>query len=68
MIFAYTNPFFWLNRVISVVDFEADVLGGNWVTVGFDFSLVRLVTYIGGTEKRIRGKWSKNGIAHGLLM
>ena len=25
-----------LNRVASVVDFEADVPGGNWVTVGFD--------------------------------
>ena len=25
-----------LNRVTSVVDFEADVLDGNWVTMGFD--------------------------------
>ena len=41
-----------LNRVASVVDFEADVSGGNWVTMGFDSPLVRLVTYIGGTEKR----------------
>ena len=41
-----------LNRVASVVDFEADVPGGNWVTVGFDSPLVRLVTCIGDTEKR----------------
>ena len=41
-----------LNRVVSVVDFEADVPGGNWVTVGFDSPLVRPVTCIGGTEKR----------------
>ena len=41
-----------LHRVASVVDFEADVPGGNWVTVGFDSPLVRLVTCIGGTEKR----------------
>ena len=30
-----------LNRVASVVDFEADVPGGNWVTVGFDSPPVR---------------------------
>ena len=33
-----------LNRVASVVDFEADVPGGNWVTVGFDSPLVRSPT------------------------
>ena len=44
-----------LNRVASVVDFEADVPGGNWVTVGFDSPLVRPVTCIGGTEKRALG-------------
>jgi len=27
--------------VVYVVDFEADVPGGNWVTVGFDSPLVR---------------------------
>ena len=27
--------------VASVVDFEADVPGGNWVTVGFDSPLFR---------------------------
>ena len=29
-----------LIRVATVVDFEADVPGGNWVTVGFDSPLV----------------------------
>ena len=38
-----------------MVDFEADVPGGNWVTVGFDSPLVRPVTCIGGTEKRAFG-------------
>ena len=37
-----------LNRVASVVDFEADVPGGNWVTVGFDSPLVRPPTCIWG--------------------
>ena len=44
-----------LNRVATVVDFEADVPGGNWVTVGFDSPVVRPVTCIGGTEKRALG-------------
>ena len=30
-----------LIRVAMVVDFEADVAGGNWVTVRFDSPLVR---------------------------
>ena len=38
-----------------MVDFEADVPGGNWVTVGFDSPRVRPVTCIGGTEKRALG-------------
>ena len=39
-----------LNRVATVVDFEADVPGGNWVTVGFDSPLVRPVTCIGARK------------------
>ena len=35
-----------LIRVATVVDFEADVPGGNWVTVGFDSPLVRPPTCI----------------------
>ena len=35
-----------LIRVAMVVDFEADVPGGNWVTVGFDSPLVRPPTCI----------------------
>ena len=37
-----------LIRVATVVDFEADVPGGNWVTVGFDSPLVRPLTCIWG--------------------
>ena len=37
-----------LIRVATVVDFEADVPGGNWVTVGFDSPLVRPPTCIWG--------------------
>ena len=50
-----------LNRVATVVDFEADVPGGNWVTVGFDSPLVRPVTCIGGTEKRALGATGMEG-------
>jgi hypothetical protein len=50
-----------LNRVTSVVDFEADILGGNWVTAGFDSPLVRPVTYIGGTEKCALGTTGMEG-------
>ena len=35
-----------LIRVATVVDFEADVPGGNWVTAGFDSPLVRPPTCI----------------------
>ena len=35
-----------LIRVASVVDFKADVPGGNWVTVGFDSPLVHPPTCI----------------------
>ena len=34
--------------------FEADVPGGNWVTVGFESSLVRPSTCIGGEGQNIR--------------
>ena len=37
-----------LIRVAMVIDFEADVPGGNWVTVGFDSPLVRPPTCIWG--------------------
>jgi len=36
-----------LIRVALVADFEADVPGGNWVTVGFDSPLVRPPTCMG---------------------
>ena len=40
--------------VAMAVVFEADVPGGNWVTVGFDSSLVRPWTCIGGEGQNIR--------------
>ena len=61
-----------LIRVATVVDFEADVPGGNWVTVGFDSPLVRLVTCIGDTEKRalvegeMKQEWSLTLVQHRL--
>ena len=38
--------------VALAVDFEADVPGGNWVTVGFDSPLVRPSTCIGGRRSK----------------
>ena len=40
--------------VAMAVVFEADVPGGNWVTVGFDSPLVRPSTCIGGEGQNIR--------------
>ena len=40
--------------VATVVVFQADVPGGNWVTVGFDSPLVRPWTCIGGEGQNIR--------------
>ena len=37
-----------------MVVFQADVPGGNWVTVGFDSPLVRPWTCIGGEGQNIR--------------
>ena len=40
--------------VATGVVFQADVPGGNWVTVGFDSPLVRPWTCIGGEGQNIR--------------
>ena len=47
--------------VALVVDFEADVPGGNWVTVGFDspWSVLRRALGETGTEGKMMEKSSK---------
>ena len=40
--------------VATVVVFQADAPGGNWVTVGFDSPLVHPWTCIGGEGQNIR--------------
>ena len=47
--------------VVYVVDFEADVPGGNWVTVGFDspWSVLRCALGETGMEAKMMEKSSK---------
>ena len=64
-----TDHFKAVSQLILValaVVFEADVPGGNWVTVGFDSPMVRPSTCIGGRRSkhkksngRTRKAWSE---------
>ena len=51
-----------LIRVAMVIDFEADVPGGNWVTVGFDppWSVLRRAFGVSGMEGKGMQKWSQS--------
>ena len=48
-------------RVALVVDFETDVPGGNWVTVGFDspWSVLRCAFGVSGMEGKRMQKWKE---------
>ena len=51
--------------VATVVVFQADVPGGNWVTVGFDSPLVRPWTCIDGEGRRAMEELENIGVGLG---